>query len=141
MQFQISCIAGTVSALTPGIVKSPRITRSPIVVVMALIGSLIGTGVVPVFANQIHPVCAAKAHDCGKAARITRCCCGDQGDASNQRGTVESRVRLDANLTPAPGVSAMTGSADPCPMTVGAYASPPRACPLDLPTRFVSLLI
>jgi hypothetical protein len=117
-------------------VKSAPTTLSTIVLLVAVIGI---TGV-PVFAAEVHPVCATKQHDCGRTAKIT-CCCEDQGNTSNQGGPVESRVQLNASLIPAAGVSAITGSADLCPMIVRAHISPPRAGPVDLPTLFASLLI
>jgi hypothetical protein len=108
---------------------------------MALLVAVIATTGVPVFAGQVHPLCVTKEHDCGRTAKITQCCCGDQGDTSNQGGPVESRVHLNASLIPTPGVSAITGSADLCRMIVRAHTSPPRAGPVDLPTLFASLLI
>jgi hypothetical protein len=108
---------------------------------LLLVAAVIGAIGVPVFAGQIHAVCAAKQHDCGRAPTITNCCCGDQGDVSNQGGPVESRVQLNPILTFAPCVVATVDFSSLCAMHVGSNTSPPRASPLDRPTLFSSLLI
>jgi hypothetical protein len=106
-----------------------------------LLAAIIGAIGVPVFAGQIHAVCTAKQHDCGKAPTIASCCCGDQGDVSNQSGPVESRVQLNPSLTFAPCVVVTVDFSSLHALHVAWNTSPPRSSPLDRPTLFSSLLI
>jgi hypothetical protein len=118
-------------------VKSARSTLPAIVLIAVVIGA-IG---VPVIAGQMHPVCAPKQHDCGDTARITKCCCHDQGEASNQSGPAEPRVQVNPHSTFAPAVFASCDVSRLYRATLRSHTSPPRASPLDLPTLFASLLI
>jgi hypothetical protein len=120
-----------------GTVRSARRALSA----LALIISVIGTAAVPAFAGLGHPVCTLKHHDCGQAARIGPCCCGDQGDASNPTGPVESHVTLHAPMTMAPADLASTPALADSRHLVRPHTGPARAAPPDLPTLFASLLI
>ena len=42
---------------------------------------LLAIAVLPAFAGLMHPVCAAKHHECGRTPRIAACCCGDEQSA------------------------------------------------------------
>ena len=95
----------------------------------------------PVLAAQEHPVCAARQHDCGKTARLTKCCCGDQGDPAGSGGPTESRVQLTVQLAPMVGTPAEVLAVRPAVIPVRANTSPPRAAILDLPTLLATLLI
>ena len=118
-------------------VKSPRTMLSAIALLVAVI---VATGL-PALANQVHPICATQQHDCGVAARITTCCCSDEGDAANPGGPAESTVQLNASLTPVPAAFATAAFPDLCRTMVRPHTSPPCSGPVDLPTLFASLLI
>jgi hypothetical protein len=118
-------------------VKSTR-SRLPAIVLIAVVVGAIG---VPMFAGQIHVLCAPKQHECSPTAKITSCCCDDQGEASNQAGPAEPKVQLNPHQTFAPAVFASSDASSLYRATVRPHTSPPRASPLDLPTLFASLLI
>lgn len=108
---------------------------------MALILALVTAAGAPVLAAQLHPVCAARHHDCGKTATLMTCCCGNQGDRSNPSSPAESRVQVTPDVAPVVGVLAQTLLAAPTMTVVHVQASPPRTARLDLPTLFATLLI
>jgi hypothetical protein len=128
---------GTVRALLVGTVKTVRSKMLAIALIAAVISAFGG----PAFAGLIHPVCAPKLHECGDTARITKCCCDDQGEASNQAGPVESRVQVNPDVTFVPVVFRSMDCSGLYRSFVRPHTSPPRATPLDLPTLFASLLI
>jgi hypothetical protein len=120
-----------------GTVKSVR-SKLPAIVLIAVVIGAIG---VPVIAGQIHILCAPKQHECGTTAKITSCCCDDQGEASNQAGPAEPRVQVNPDPTFAPAVFSSSDSSSLYGATVRSHTSTRRAGPLDLPTLFASLLI
>jgi len=119
------------------IVYSVR-TKLPAFVVIAAIVGAIG---VPVFAGQIHTVCATVPHDCSHALKITTCCCDGQSDTSNRGGPVEAKVQLNPMLPLDPAVFVTTALPKPHRTMVRPHTSVPRVGALDLPTLFASLLI
>ena len=126
-----------VSALCADIVNGLRSRLSTAI----LLTAIFSTATVPAFAGERHVVCVAKQHDCGKAATISQCCCGDAGDSSNANGPVESRIQIAPNVATTNLPTVVPFSATLALSLVRAAASPPRAGPVDLPTLFASLLI
>jgi hypothetical protein len=108
---------------------------------VALVTSLLVAVGGPVFTQAAHPVCVAKQHECGKTAKIVKCCCGDQ-DASRIDSTpVESRLEVWGEMTVASVVpNAMHVVSQPASFAP-VDTSPPRLCLLELPTLFVTFLI
>lgn len=108
---------------------------------IVLVAAVLTAAGAPVFAAQLHPVCAAKQHDCGTTAKISKCCCDDQGSATNQSGPAEAKVQVAAHFSTFTGQFMTTLPTDARWSLAHAHASPPRARALDLPTLFASLLI
>jgi len=110
-------------------------------VVFALIaGLLAGTGG-SLFAQDRHPVCEAKQHDCGQPAKISSCCCGDVGTSPDAGTPAQSRTELSKDASATLALPQFIQLLPPAPLTLTARTSPPRLCLLDLPTLFASLLI
>lgn len=94
-----------------------------------------------VFAQAIHSTCVANHHDCGKTAKISSCCGGDQ-DASRIDSTpVQARVEVRADMTVTPALPNIVQIVSTPPVFSPVQTSPPRLCLLDLPTLFVTFLI
>jgi len=102
---------------------------------------MLWTAAAQAFAGGAHSTCAAKQHECGRAATITSCCCLDQDDTSSQGGPVESRAQISTGLTIAPAPAIAAPLPDVFQTIARPHTTPPRAAPLDLPTLFASLLI
>ncbi len=118
------------------IVVSLRKTLSVAVVAVALV--LSGSG--PVIAGVVHQTCAAKHHDCATEFRLTRCCCGEHGDVTNDTSVSPSRSRMVGDeCTAAP---CLFSTVETPAVDVGFERldhSPPSAHPLDLPILFADL--
>ena len=112
--------------------------RLPIVVLMA---SLLATTSGSIFAESIRALCVTQRHDCGRAATISTCCCGNHSAAQHEAAQVPSRpkLRIDHSVTPA--VTSGVQVATTPRASVHDHTSPPRLCLLDLPTLFACLLI
>jgi hypothetical protein len=93
-----------------------------------------------VFAQAIHPVCVAKQHDCGKTAKISKCCCGDQDAARIDSTAVEPRVEVRADISATPALPKVIPAPTRQALTP-VQTSPPRLCLLDLTTLFATFLI
>jgi hypothetical protein len=106
-----------------------------------VLAAVIIASAAPVLAAQEHPVCAASKHDCGKTARLTRCCCGDHGNPAGRGGPTESRVQVTPQWAPLVGTPVDAPAAEPGLIAVRANASPPRTAIFDLPTLLATLLI
>jgi hypothetical protein len=93
------------------------------------------------FAQAIHPVCAAKQHDCGDSARISECCCGDAAAAHDETTPAQARIEVQGSLAPAPALlDVFRLVPTPLPLTP-VCTSPPNLCQIDLPTLFATFLI
>lgn len=107
---------------------------------LALIGLLAATAG-PLFAQDRHPVCETKHHDCGTPAKISSCCCGDLGQFRDASVPAQARTELTKDvavtLTLPPFVQPVARQV----LLSAVQASPPRLALLDLPTLFASLLI
>lgn len=123
------------SLLSPGIVKSTRAMLSAIVLIAAVITS---TGA-SALAVQAHPSCATHRHECGKIARITKCC-DDQDAARTDSTPVQPRVEVRPDLSAAPALPSVAPFAEP-QLLRPVQPSPPRLCLLDLPTLYATFLI
>jgi hypothetical protein len=107
---------------------------------IALLVAITGTATVPAFAGLIHPVCAAKQHDCGTTPKVSKCCCGDEQSSENGGTPAQSRIEVRAPLQSTLAVtSAVLVATPPAVRTV--HSSSPHRSPVDLPTLFSSLLI
>ena len=114
-----------------------RIRISTVALVASTLVATGGSG----FAQAIHPVCVANHHDCGKTAKISSCCCGDQ-DASRIDSTpVQDRVEVRADMTETPALPTIVYLVSARPAFSPVQTSPPRLGLLDLPTLFVTFLI
>ena len=128
---------GTTDALYRCAVTALRMKLAAFSVLTAIVAMTGG----PVFAQAIHPVCVAKEHDCGKTARISKCCGGDQAAARTDATPAQSRIDVRADLSAAPALPNVVSIA-PAPQALRpVQTSPPRLCLLDLPTLFVTFLI
>lgn len=108
---------------------------------LSVVAAIVAMAGGSVFAQAIHPVCVAKQHDCGKTARISKCCCGDQGAPQADSTPVQSRVELRGDI-PTPAALPNVVLVAPAPQALSpVQTSPPRLCLLDLPTLFVTFLI
>jgi hypothetical protein len=108
---------------------------------LALITGLLAAAGGSLFAQDTHPACAAKQHDCGKATRISECCCGDPGAARDAGAPARSRTELSRDTSVALTLPQFVRSVQPAPLSSAVQTSPPRLCLLDLPTLFATLLI
>jgi hypothetical protein len=103
--------------------------------------SVITTATVPAFAGSIHPVCTVKHHDCGEAASIRPCCCGDQDGSSDQSGPVESKAQVTAPATSVLADLTLVTQPDVLAPFFRLYSGTTRAAPPDLLTLFATLLL
>jgi hypothetical protein len=94
-----------------------------------------------VLAQAIHPVCGAKQHDCGKTAKISKCCCGDRDAARTDSTPVQPRVEVRADISATPALPRVIQVAPTRQALTPVHSSPPRLCLLDLPTLFSTFLI
>lgn len=107
----------------------------------SVVAAIIATTGGSVLAQALHPVCIAKQHDCGKTAKISKCCCGDREAARTDATPVQSRVEVRADLSATPVLPNVVHIA-PAPQALSpVQTSPPRLCLLDLPTLFSTFLI
>ncbi len=115
--------------------------RTKLAAITLIAGTLAVTGG-SVFAQDRHPVCAAKQHDCGRTATISNCCCGDQGTAHDEATPALSRVEGKAAGQPATTALPHIVRVVSAPQRLSAvHTFPPWLCLLDLSTLFSSLLI
>ena len=127
---------GMGNALSPNAVTHVRSRFSAFMLAVIIAATTSGTA----FAQTLHPLCAAKQHDCGSTTTIAKCCCGAQDSSGPSSTTGQSRVELRANtaLPVLPNVISVvrTGRS-----LVAVQTSPPLNGVLDLPTLYVSFLI
>lgn len=95
----------------------------------------------PGLAAQAHPVCATKHHGCGRAATLVKGCCGEQGQAGDQNGPVQTRVQVVVDLAAVPVLVVIPYSFDVAGRIDRPRACSPGATPPDLVTLFATLLI
>ncbi len=111
---------------------------SAVAVVTAL---LFGAAAPLVAAEPAHNACAARQHACGQTARITPCCCPDNGQQSANPAPVPTRIQASPTFV----ALAVTAHALPAvataPSTALVRLAWPRRARLDLPTLFSTLLI
>jgi len=128
---------GSVGTLHAHLIHIVSSLRSVLVLALVAIAALNP----PVAAQSTHGGCAPKHHACGGTATIAPCCCGDRSDSSNPGGPIESRGQLAADPSPIPvaiSAASLTGASN---AGASVHISPPRFCPVDLPTLYASLLI
>lgn len=108
---------------------------------IVLIAAVITATGASAFAGQGHPTCATHQHECGKTAKILKCCFSDEGSAWTDSTPVEPRVEVRADLSATPALPHVVHIA-PAPQALSpVQTSPPRLCLLDLPTLFATFLI
>ena len=108
---------------------------------LVLVAVLAATTSASAVAENRHPACEAKQHDCGQAAKIASCCCGDLGTPSDAGTPAQARTNLASGVAAAPLPPRLQ---EPLPATDARTAtqiSPPRLALLDLTTLFACLLI
>lgn len=129
---------GTLGAVDRYVVT--RLLRTKCSALALLVGFLAATAG-PLFAQDRHPACETKHHDCGNPARIASCCCGDLGQFRDASVPAQARTELTKDvavtLTLPPFVQPVARQV----LVSAVQASPPRLALLDLPTLFASLLI
>lgn len=129
--------AGTKTAPYGNVVKPLRMKLAALSLVTAIFALTGGAA----FAQAVHPYCAAKQHDCGKTAKLSKCCCGDQDASWTNSAPVEARVEVAADMTAVPAPPSLV-SVPPAPQWLHPIqTSPPRLGLLDLRTLFVTFLI
>ncbi len=108
---------------------------------LALIVGLLAATTGPMFAQDRHPVCETKQHDCGKTAKISSCCCGDLGQLRDASVPAQTRTELTKDVAVTLPLSSFVQPVARQPLLSAVQASPPRLALLDLPTLFATLLI
>ena len=115
-----------------------RLKLSALGLIVAMLSATTGV----MFAEERHPTCEARQHDCGKAEKISSCCSGDLGTPGDSGTPAQARYDV-ANGGPVAGpVLPIIQHAlpDRSPM-VAVQTSPPGQVSLDLPTLFSTFLI
>ena len=112
-----------------------RLRLSGLAIVVALLGAPIG----PLVAAALpHGACTPTHHDCGKALRISRCCC-DEPPAADAATPAAAKVDVMPVHTTAFPFLRLAPSATCAPAR--AAGTDPRWCPRDLTTLYSTLLI
>jgi hypothetical protein len=130
-------LPGIGTAMHPDVVTGLRTRLSALALVVAIMATATGSA----FAQNRHPACEAKQHDCGPSAKIASCCCGDLGAPRDAGTPAQSRTDVASSLATAP---VPPQSQDPILQShasIAVQASPPRLALLDLNTLFACLLI
>ena len=81
---------------SPGIARAPfvgmkAIHRTGLQLIASIVMLVFSAGTLAFAPSSMHRACAAKLHDCGKAAKIAPRCCGDRNQDANQAGPVQLR--------------------------------------------------
>ena len=108
---------------------------------VALVVAIMATATGSAFAQNRHPACEAKQHDCSQPAKISSCCCGDLGTPGDAGTPAQSRTDVASGVATTPLPPQFE---QPLPATDAAVviqASPPGLALLDLTTLFACLLI
>src|SRR5215468_3787759 len=103
---------------------------------------MIATTGASAFAQNRHPACEAKQHDCGQPAKILSCCCGDLGTPRDTGTPAQSPIDVATSAAAVQGPAEFeqpTAAADAAAIAI--QPSPPRLALLDLTTLFACLLI
>jgi hypothetical protein len=108
---------------------------------LALVVAIMATATGSAFAQNRHPACEVKQHDCGHAAKISSCCCGDLGAPRDAGTPVPSRTDVASGVSSAPLPAQIDNPVLHSHASIAVQASPPRLALLDLNTLFACLLI
>jgi len=129
--------SGIGTALSGDVVTrlAKRLSAAVLVGVMAAVTSA------SAFAEDRRPACEAKQHDCGQAAKISSCCCGDLGTPRDAGTPAQSRIDLASGLATAPLPPHFQQPLPATDAAIAIHVSPPRLALLDLTTLFACLLI
>ena len=118
-----------------------RLLRTKCLALALIVGFLPATAG-PMFAQDRHPVCETKHHDCGKPAKISSCCCGDLGQFRDASVPAQARTELTKDVAVTLTLPSFVQPVTRQPLLLSAVqASPLRLALLDLPTLFATLLI
>ena len=128
---------GTPGALDRNVVTRLRTTCSALAVIVGLVVATAG----PVFAQDRHPVCETRQHDCGKPTKISSCCCADLGQFRDASVPAQPRTELTKDVAVTVILPSFVQPVARHALPSAAQISPPRLALLDLPTLFASLLI
>jgi hypothetical protein len=118
-------------------VTSARIAQAG----FAQLAVMIVTITAPLLAGGYYAACVTSQHDCDRTAMITPACCDDHCDGPSQGGPVESKVQFAPTRAPAAALVIAVALPTMQMIAVRPQTSPPCVGPLDLPTRFSTLLI
>lgn len=108
---------------------------------LAIVFAMIATASGPTFAQNRHPTCEAKQHDCGQPAKISSCCCGDLGTPIDTGIPAQSRIDVTGGVASVPLPAQFEQPTLATSATITIQSSPPRLALLDLTTLFACLLI
>jgi hypothetical protein len=108
---------------------------------LALVVVLVATTSGSTLAQNRHPACEAKQHDCGQGAKISSCCCGDLGTQGDVGTPASSRANVASGVATAPVPPHFEQPVAPADAAVAIHASPPRLALVDFTTLFACLLI
>jgi hypothetical protein len=92
-------------------------------------------------AQNRHPVCEAKQHDCAQPAKISSCCCGDLGTPRDAGTPAQSRTDVAGGPSNTPVPPQFEPPVLEVHAEIATQTSPPRLVLLDLTTLFACLLI
>jgi len=106
-----------------------------------LVVALVATTSGSAFAQNRHPACEAKQHDCGQGAKISSCCCGDLGTQGDTGTPAPSRTDVTSGVATTSLAAQFEQPIPTVDATVAIHALPPRLALLDLTTLFACLLI
>ena len=120
---------GTGSAEDLTVVTGLRTKLAPFALIVGLLAGTAG----PLFAQDRHPVCEAKEHDCGKPAKISSCCCGDLGQVRDASVPAQARTELTKDVAVTLTLPSFVQPVARQPLLSAVQASPP--------TLFATLLI
>jgi len=130
-------VDGTLGAVDRDVVTRLRTKCSALALLVGLLAATAG----PMFAQDRHPACQTKHHDCGNPARISSCCSGDLGQFRDASVPAPARTELTKDVTLTPTLPSFVQPVARPPLLSAVLASPPRLALLDLPTLFATLLI
>ena len=128
---------GTPGARDRSVVTRLRTRCSALAVIVGLVAATAG----PLFAQDRHPVCETRQHDCGKPTKISSCCCGDLGQFRDASVPAQPRTELTKDVAVTVILPSFVQPVARHALPSAAQTSPPRLALLDLPTLFASLLI
>jgi hypothetical protein len=121
----------------PDIVTGLRAKVWALTLIAGMLAAMSGTAL----AQNPHPFCAARQHECGGPATISSCCCGDLGGPHDTSAPAQPRTHLPSDGADAVAPTVLPDALANVARAPRAQTSPPHPSAVDLPTLFVTLLI